>query len=404
VKILRPVACAAFAALLSPELVAQVNHVALSQWQPDLRGPADFLAGMSADRAVPAGRFGARPGDLKPDSAAIEEALRFASTHGNAAVVLEPGEYRLDRTVHLFSGVALVGGGCGTTTLVRAPNFNGQALLEMRGVSNLRIQGLSFDHNSGPPFTVSVALRGPPSHDVVILDSCFTDSHPLLTGGDRWAVSLGSGTGSPSERVWIGRNSATGRLQLTANGGQGVHVLRIVDNVVRGGRNAGIAVSTLHPQGSFNDVLVAGNRIFDSHGIGIYIGPDRETAVDSDFRNIAIRRNIISGFTGDYPIGIYLRAGGRRMANVTVSANEHDGQGRRESTAIRFTDKFWKLKARIEQVTIADNSATGFERGIWLSSVDDAALQRNRVRTINGMRPYIVESDQNGKTLVEPGK
>jgi len=380
--------------LCSPA-AAQSGAGALSNWQPDLSSPSEYLAKIGPGGVISAAQFGAVPGDGAPDSQAIQNALAYAARQGSAAVLLPAGEYLFDRPVSLVSNVALVGQGCDATKIVRTPNSRDQVLIEVKGVSNVRVQGIQFDHNSGRPFTTSISLRGAGSSDVAILDDCFTDSRPVTAGGDRWAVSLGSGSVTPSQRVWIGRNDVSGGLQLTANGGPGVSVLRIVDNQVRGGRNAGLAVTTLVRGGAFNDVLIARNQIIDSQGLGIYIGPDKAGASASAFANVVVSGNIIRGFTGQFPIGIYIRAAGLSSDGITVSGNTLDAAGRKETIGIQFTDRFWGHNKRITDVRIDGNDISGFERGIWLTSVDNGLVSGNSIRTNSGTRAYLIDPAQN---------
>jgi polygalacturonase len=381
--------------MLCSPAAAQSGASTLSSWQPDLSGPAEFLAKIGPGGVISAAQFGAIPGDGVPDSQAIQNALAAAARQGASAVFLPAGEYLFDRPVSLVPNVALVGQGCSATRIVRAPRSRDQVLVEVKGVSNVRVQGIQFDHVSGNPFTTSISLRGAGSTDVVILDDCFTDSRPVIAGGDRWAVSLGSDGDTPSQRVWIGRNDVSGGLQLTANGGPGVSVLRIVDNVVNGGRNAGLAVTTLVRRGAFNDVLIARNQIINSQNLGIYIGPDNAIANGSTFANIVVAGNTIRGFTGRFPIGIYVRAAGMSTDGITISGNTLDGVGRKETIGIQFTDRFWGHNKRITNVRIDSNDVRGFERGVWLSSVDNGIVTGNSIRTTGGSRAYLIDPAQN---------
>jgi hypothetical protein len=241
-----------------------------------------------------------------------------------------------------------------------------------------------------------VGFRGAGSRDVVVADDCFTDSRAPTAGGDRWAVELSAET-SPSQRVWVGRNRASGRLQMTAGGGAGVEVLRIVDNEVRGAKANGVAVSHLGRRSVFRDVLIARNRIYDSQSIGIFIGPDQPEARNGTFENISIVDNVVQGFTGKFSLGIYIRATDSRSSGFTISGNVLDGAGGTENTAMRLEDDHGRGSRRFTDVVIRGNQARNFERGIWLTSVDGADVRGNRV---SGMRALIIPQQDNRNVRV----
>ncbi|MFL6735275.1 MAG: glycosyl hydrolase family 28-related protein, partial [Sphingomicrobium sp.] len=244
-----------------------------SSWQPNLLDPSSFLRSLPRQAVISATQYGARPNDGIDDSNAISAALAGAQAHRAAAVLLPAGNYDIGSAVRLVSNVALMGEGCARTRLTRGVSNHSQMLLRLDGGTNVRVQGIAFDHNAGPPFTRSIGLRGAGSHGLVILDNCFNDSRPYTQGGDRWAIALGAET-SPSSRIWIGRNRSNGGMQLTAGGDPGITTLRIVDNDVRNGRNAGIAVSHLDSRAVFRDLVIARNRIDNALGLGVFLGPD----------------------------------------------------------------------------------------------------------------------------------
>jgi hypothetical protein len=204
---------------------------------------------------------------------------------------------------------------------------------------------------------------------------------------------------SPSSRVWIGRNRADPGMQLTAGGGAGVEVLRIVDNQVRNGRNAGIAVSYQPNHAVFRDVLIARNTIEDAFGLGIYLGPDRPNARNGRFQDVTIADNVIRGFKGRFPHAIYIRANEAATDRITIVRNQLDAVRPGETTAIRFEDNHGDGVRRFTNVLIADNVATGFGRGFFLDQLDGAAVIRNKV---SGARAYLIAPETNRHVDLAP--
>jgi hypothetical protein len=375
---------------------AQDGAAAGSTWQPANLDRAAFLRAAQARGVVRATDHGARPGDGRDDSRAIAAALAAARSRNAAAVLLPAGEYSMGGEVRLVSGVALIGEGCGRTVLRRLSSDRGQLMLRLDGASGVRVQGITFEHDGAPEFYRSLGFRGAGSRDVVVLDNCFGDARSPTAGGDRWAVELSAET-SPSQRVWIGRNRASGRLQMTAGGGAGVEVLRIVDNEVRGAKANGIALSHLPRRAVFRDVLIARNRVHDSSGIGIFIGPDQPSARAGTFENVSIVDNVVQGLTGRYAQGIYIRAAETRSSGFTISGNVLDGAGAQETTALHLDDDHGKGARRFTDVVIRGNQVRNFERGIWLTSVDGGDVRGNRV---SGSRGLVIPQQSNRNVRV----
>lgn len=368
-----------------------------SPWQPANLDRAAFLQAAARHGVLLASRFGARPGDGRDDSRAVAAALIEARRRGAAAVLLPAGHYLFAQEVRLLSGVALVGEGCGRTIIERSPAHRGQILFRVDGVSRVRVQGVSFEYRGAPQYFRAVGLRGAGSSEVAVIGNCFDDARPGSDGGDRSAIDISAET-SPSERIWISGNRVAGRMQLTSGGGAGVSVLRIIDNEVRDARNSAIAVTHLPRGAMFRDLLIAGNRIYDTQSLGIYIGPDHYTGPGGlegrggTFENVAIRDNAIRGFTGRYPHGIYIRAAERRSNGFTIAGNRLDGSGSRDHVGIRLVDKHGRGARRITDVVVRDNQVSGFEWGIWLSSTDGAEVRGNQV---GGGRPYRIAREEN---------
>ena len=389
---------ALLAAFLAAPAPAEVGARAGSSWQPDLARPADFLRALPRAAVLRVTDFGARPNDAVEDGPAIVAALAEAQARGARAVLLPAGDYVTGRTVLLPSNVALMGEGCGKTRIRRAPAHRGQILFRVDGVSNVRVPGIAFEHDGAPAFTRSIGLYGRGSSNIAILDNCFDDARPTGGRGDRWAIEL-SAEDSPSRNVWIGRNRSRGVMQLTAGGGIGVDVLRIVDNDVADARNAGIAVTHNRKGATFRDLLIAGNRIERAHGLGIYIGPDAPGATGGLFQDVTIRDNVITGFTGATPYGIYVRAAELKTERFTVLGNQLDGRGQAETTAIRFVDKHGGGKRRAADILIEANIVSGFQRGVLLDHVAGASVRRNRIAAI---RPLGIPGETNRDIRVEP--
>jgi len=375
---------------------AQAGATGHSSWRPANLDRAAFLRAAQSRGVVRATDFGARPGDGRNDAPAISAALAAARARNAAAVLLPAGEYSMEGEVRLLSGIALVGEGCGRTVLRRLSSDRGQIMLRVEDVSDVRVQGISFEHNGGPEFYHSVGFRGAGSRDVVVVDNCFNDARPITAGGDRWAVELSAET-SPSRRVWVARNRASGKMQMTAGGGAGVEVLRILDNEVRGAKSNSIALSHLPRGAVFRDVVIARNRIYDALSLGVFVGPDAASARDGTYENVSIVDNVVQGVTGRYAVGIYVRAAERLSSGLTITGNVLDGAGAAETTAIRLEDDHGRGSRRIRNVVIRGNQARNFERGIWVVAVDGADVSGNRV---TGSRAFIIPQQGNRNVRV----
>lgn len=367
-----------------------------SSWEPKPLDGAAFLASVSRSKVVRAGDLGVRPGTGADVSPVLRAALNEARRRHAEVLVIPAGEYLIDGEIPLVSGVAIVGEGCGRTVLRRMEGSRAQVMFRVEDVAGVRVQGIEFDLNHAPEYYRAIGFRGRGSRDVVVVENCFVDSRPNTSGGDRFAVELTS-SGSASRHVWIGRNRASGWMQLTAGGGAGVEVLRIVDNEVVDAEQNAIAVTDGGYGATFRDVLIARNRIINAHALGVYVGPDKVVSDRGTYTDISIVDNVVTGLVHRYAHAIYLRAATQRYDHITISGNVVSAGIAQKANGIRLEDTFGGGTNTFADVLVTRNEVSAFSRGIWLAAVDGGQVSANHVTAIT---PLIVSPDSRDLCLV----
>lgn len=360
-----------------------------SSWEPKPLDGAAFLASVPRARVVRASDLGVRPNTGVDASPALQAAIDETRSRHAEVLVIPAGVYLIDREIRLVSGVAVVGEGCGRTVLRRMEGSAAQIMFRVEDLAGVRVQGIEFDLNHAPEYYRPIGFRGRGSRDVVVVENCFVDSRPNTVGEDRFAVELSAQT-SPSNRVWIGRNRASGWMQLTAGGGAGVDVLRIVDNEVVDAEQNAIAVTDGTTGATFRDVRIARNRIVDAHGIGVYVGPDKVVSNRGTYTDISIVDNVVTGLVHRFAHAIYLRAASRRDERVTISGNVVSAGIAQKANGIRLEDTFGGGLNTFTDVLVTRNEVHDFSRGIWLAAVDGGLVSANQV---TASIPLIVSPD-----------
>jgi hypothetical protein len=361
----------------------------LSPWQPSPVDGAEFLASVPRAKVIRASDLGVKPNTGTDASLAIRAAIFEARLQRYDVLVIPAGVYLMEREIPLVSGLAVVGEGCGRTILRRKDSSIAAGMFRLDNVSGVRVQGIEFDANHAPEFYRFIGFRGKGSHDVAIVENCFGDSRPNTSGDDRFAIELTAESGG-SSNLWIGRNRVSGWMQLTAGGGNGISVLRIVDNVITDAEQNAIAVTDNSDGAMFRDLVIARNRIVNAHAVGVYVGPDKLTARRGTYTNVLIADNVVTGLVNRYANAIYVRAASQRHEHVTVSGNVVEPRIAQKANGIRFEDTFGGGLNTFADVLVHNNEVRSFSRGIWLAAVDGGQVSANR---LTGGSTLIVSPD-----------
>lgn len=263
------------------------------------------------------------------DTAHLQSAINRADT------VNLLGDFDCASPVYLDSGTRLNTPAATPATIKRTGSS--RQLLVMNGTS-IRVNRVKLDWGTTadfPEFACLVDFRvndwsgveAKPLGDIQLVDVDFFNSgEPWRHNGkDRWCVSFTTHAAAVIEGVKLIRcRSLMPGVQLTGNGsGPGYRGLTIQRCEAYGGRNAGIALSSLNTESQtvFADVLIERCILRDCHGVGIFVGQDGESARDVFIEGLTIRNNFIEPAAEgpDYPIAILIRGG--QVDGCTVDAS-----------------------------------------------------------------------------------
>lgn len=283
-----------------------------------------------------------------PDAASVlQAALDAASAAGGGAVLVKDCVYALASSVHLRSGVRLLGASWATVLQPR----KGPALDTDSPIGDVVLEGFAIDGSqqqpASDPYAKGVYVRQQHGatriqverlhvtrtyHTGIGIDNvhAFRVSDCLVEGCSRGADGNGVGIGGPSSEGVIAENVVMGTVQVRSYGygiileelarGQPLARIVVADNVSSGNEAAGIGV-----MGSSACALV-GNVCEDNGDAGIHLwqkGPAWDPVSDVDVVGNVCRGNAADGIRADEPAATRLLMQGNLLQGNKGRGIEH---------------------------------------------------------------------------------